>query len=104
MTRHFLYRYFSKNRMKHQLITLFICAILIPVFIIGNILGILTYRRTTSHYEELSRSQVKLAHSTIVSTPYTCMPFMKRYSITQNSRNYYVLMTLILILWKPLQN
>lgn len=69
MTRHFLYRYFSKNRMKHQLITLFICAILIPVFIIGNILGILTYRRTTSHYEELSRSQVKLAHSTIVSTP-----------------------------------
>ena len=68
MTRHFLYRYFSKNRMKHQLITLFICSILIPVFIIGNILGILTYRRTTSHYEELSRSQVKLAHSTIVST------------------------------------
>lgn len=68
MTGHFHFKYFSKNNMKRQLITLFICAIIIPVSSIGSILGILTYKRTISHYEDLTRSQVKLVHSTIVST------------------------------------
>ena len=61
-------KYFSKKNMKHQLITLFIWAIVIPVLIIGSVLGILTYRRTISHYEDLTRSQAQLVHSTIVST------------------------------------
>lgn len=51
-----------------QLITLFIFAVILPVFIIGSILGILTYRRTISHYKDLAGSQEKLIHSTIVST------------------------------------
>lgn len=54
--------------MKHQLITLFICAITIPVISIGTILVFFTYRRTTSHYEDLVNSQNKLVHSAIVST------------------------------------
>lgn len=61
-------KYFTKNNMKRQLITLFIFAVIIPVFVIGSILGILTYRRTISHYEDLAGSQEKLIHSTIVST------------------------------------
>lgn len=61
-------RYFSKNNMKHQLITLFICAVAIPVFSIGSILSILTYRNTISHYEDLADSQEKLIQSAIVST------------------------------------
>lgn len=54
--------------MKHQLISLFICAILIPVFGIGSILGFVTYKRTVRHYEDLAHSQNRLIHSTIVST------------------------------------
>lgn len=62
------FNYFSKHNMKRQLITLFICAIMIPVFSISAILGFFTYQRTISHYEDLTRSQSKLIHSTIVST------------------------------------
>lgn len=54
--------------MKHQLITLFICAIMIPVFSICTILGFFIYQKTISHYEDLALSQSKLVHSTIVST------------------------------------
>ncbi len=61
-------KYFSKKNMKHQLITLFIFAIVVPVLIIGSVLGVLTYRRTISHYEDLTHSQAQLVHSTIVST------------------------------------
>lgn len=68
MTNHPHFNYFSKHNMKRQLITLFICAIMIPVFSISAILGFFTYRRTISHYEDLTRSQSKLIHSTIVST------------------------------------
>ena len=68
MTNHFHFKYFSRNNMKRQLITLFICAILIPVVCIGAVLGLFTYRRTTVHYEDLAYSQSKVVHSTIVST------------------------------------
>lgn len=68
MTNHPHFNYFSKHNMKRQLITLFICAIMIPVFSISAILGFFTYQRTISHYEDLTRSQSKLIHSTIVST------------------------------------
>lgn len=68
MTNNLHFHYFSKNNMKRQLVTLFICAIIIPVSLIGSIVGILTYKRTVSHYEDLTHSQVKLIHSTIVST------------------------------------
>lgn len=54
--------------MKRQLITLFICAVMIPVISIGAIVGFSTYRRTVVHYEDLARSQSRLVHSTIVST------------------------------------
>lgn len=54
--------------MKRQLITLFICAIIIPVLCISAILGFMIYKRTISHYEDLAASQSKLVHSTIVST------------------------------------
>ena len=64
----FHFTYFSKNKTKRQLITLFICAIFIPVTVIDCVLGILTRQRTISHYEDLSYSQNKLVHSTIVST------------------------------------
>jgi two-component system sensor histidine kinase YesM len=68
MTNHSHFNYFSKNSMKRQLITLFICAIIIPVFSISTILGFFIYRKTLSHYEDLARSQSRLVHSTIVST------------------------------------
>ena len=68
MSNHFHFKYFSRNNMKRQLITLFICAILIPVFSIGAVLDFFTYRRTVTHYEDLSSSQCKLVHSAIVST------------------------------------
>lgn len=54
--------------MKQQLITLFICAIIIPIISIGTVLSFFIYRRTASHYEDLAYSQNKLIHSTIVST------------------------------------
>ena len=54
--------------MKRQLITLFVCAIMIPVFCIGTMLGFFIYQRTITHYEDLTLSQSKLVHSTIVST------------------------------------
>lgn len=63
-----LLNYFSKKNMKRQLITLFICAVMIPVVCVSGIIGFLTYQRTASHYEDLTRSQVKLVHSTVVST------------------------------------
>lgn len=62
------FNYFSKNNMKRQLITLFVCAIMIPVISISAILGFFIYQRTVSHYEDLTSSQSKLVHSTIVST------------------------------------
>ena len=68
MTNHSHFNYFSKNSMKRQLITLFICAIMIPIFSISTILGFFIYRKTTAHYEDLARSQSRLVHSTIVST------------------------------------
>ncbi len=68
MTNHFHFKYFSQHNMKRQLITLFICAIMIPVIIIGVILGIFTYRKSVEHYEDLAYSQSKLVHSAIVST------------------------------------
>lgn len=54
--------------MKHQLMTLFICAVIIPVISISAILDFYIYKRTISHYENLAYSQDKLIHSTIVST------------------------------------
>lgn len=54
--------------MKRQLITLFICAVMIPVISIGAIVGFSTYRRTVVHYEDLASSQSRLVHSAIVST------------------------------------
>ena len=68
MTNRFHFKYFTKNNMKRQLITLFICAVMIPVISIGSILGIFVYKKTFSHYEDLVRSQSRLVHSTIVST------------------------------------
>ena len=68
MTNHFHLKYFSKNNMKRQLIALFICAVMIPVISIGAIVGFSTYRRTVVHYEDLTSSQSRLIHSTIVST------------------------------------
>lgn len=68
MTNHFHFKYFSKNNMKRQLITLFICAVMIPVFSIGSVLGFFVYQKMTTHYEDLARSQSRLVHSTIVST------------------------------------
>ncbi len=68
MTNHFHFQYFSKNNMKRQLITLFICAVMIPVISIGSVLGIFIYQKTFTHYEDLARSQSRLVHSTIVST------------------------------------
>lgn len=54
--------------MKRQLITLFICAVMIPVISIGAIVGFSTYQRTVAHYEDLAGSQSRLVHSAIVST------------------------------------
>ncbi len=68
MTSHFHLKYFSKNNMKRQLITLFICAVMIPVISIGAIVGFSTYQRTVAHYEDLAGSQSRLVHSAIVST------------------------------------
>lgn len=68
MTSHFHLKYFSKNNMKRQLITLFICAVMIPVISIGAIMGFSTYQRTVAHYEDLAGSQSRLVHSAIVST------------------------------------
>ena len=68
MPNHFHFKFFSQNNMKRQLITLFICAVMIPVISIGAILGFFTYRRTVVHYENLASSQNRLVHSTIVST------------------------------------
>lgn len=66
MNNHF--PYFSKNNMKRQLLILFICAILIPVLTISGILSSFMYKKTVSHYEDLTRSQSRLIHSTIVAT------------------------------------
>ncbi len=68
MGNRFHFKYFSKNNMKRQLITLFICAVLIPLCSIGGILGLYLYKRTVSHYEELAQYQNTLVHSAIVST------------------------------------
>lgn len=65
---HLHFNYFSKKKMKRQLITLFIWAIMIPVISIGSVLGSFLYKRTVTHYEELARSQSRLVHSAIVST------------------------------------
>lgn len=54
--------------MKRQLITLFVCAITIPVISISAILGFFVYKRTITHYEDLTLSQSNLVHSTIVAT------------------------------------
>lgn len=69
MKHHSLYlKYFSKQNMKRQLITLFICAILIPVVVIGGIIGYFASHRLTKNYQELTDSQARLVHSTIVSS------------------------------------
>lgn len=68
MTHKLHFKYFSKKNMKRQLITLFVCAIMIPVFSISAILGYFVYKRTVTHYEDLTLSQSKLVHSTIVAT------------------------------------
>lgn len=61
-------KYFAKNNMKRQLMILFICAVLIPVFVIGGTLVFFMHQQMMSHYEDLSRSQSRLVHSAIVST------------------------------------
>ncbi len=68
MKKTLLLNYFSKKNMKRQLITLFVCAIMIPVLCVSGVIAFLTYKRTASHYEALTRSQVKLVHATLVST------------------------------------
>lgn len=64
----FRLKYFSTGNMKHQLITLFTCAVILPVFGISLILAVYTWQRTTSHYKDLAHSQERLVHSAIVST------------------------------------
>lgn len=64
----FRLKYFSTGNMKHQLITLFIFAVILPVFGISCILAFYTWQRTITHYKDLSSSQERLVHSTIVST------------------------------------
>lgn len=63
----FYLKYFTKQNMKHQLITLFICAIMVPVLIIGGIISFFTYRQMTSDYRNLTQSQARLVRSTMVS-------------------------------------
>lgn len=68
MANYFHAKFFSKNNMKRQLMTLFICAIIIPVVSISSILVFLVYQKTISHYKSLAYAQDKIVHSAIVST------------------------------------
>lgn len=68
MKNNFHLKYFSTRNMKHQLIHLFIFAVIIPVFSISCILVFFNYQRTITHYKDLVYSQEKLIYSTMVST------------------------------------
>ncbi len=68
MKNYFRFKFFSQNNMKRQLMTLFICAIIIPVLSLSTILDFFIYQRTISHYKNLAYSQDKLIYSTVVST------------------------------------
>lgn len=68
MKNYFRFKFFSQNNMKRQLMTLFICAIIIPVLSLSTILDFFIYKRTISHYKNLAYSQDKLIYSTVVST------------------------------------
>lgn len=60
--------FFSRQNVGKQLMTLFICTILIPILMIGGIIYLYSYRQITQNYEHLSQSKATQVRSVLVST------------------------------------
>ena len=60
--------FFSRQNVGKQLMTLFICTILIPILMIGGIIYLYSYRQITQNYEHLSQSKATQIRSVLVST------------------------------------
>ncbi len=61
-------RFFTRHNTKRQLITLFICAILIPFTLVGGGICLLSYREMKSDYEKLTLSKSLQVRTTAITT------------------------------------
>ena len=64
----FYLRFFTRHSTRRQLVTLFICAVLIPFALIGGGLCLLFYHEMEGSYEQLTRSKALQVRTTSITT------------------------------------
>lgn len=60
--------YFSRQKVGRQLMTLYICTILVPLLLLGGIIYFISYRQIVRNYVNLSESKARQVQSVLMTT------------------------------------